>query len=201
MTLRSVLPASSMAIFVEDERQDLLRGYAHGRLRGGAHVPMLRQLKKARGGGIAGWAAVNRRGVLNADAALDLGLAASLARAALAQRGDRAADKRRSRRRRAVVLRRVRARLHRGPSPPVGTTGGEPGQRHRAPSTTATRRRCRSPSTPPGASARRTCSRWCGRTCTCTCTWTARDTPHSTSRVPSLARLTITCGSTRVRAA
>ena len=42
----------------------------------GAHVPMLRQLKKTRGGGIAGWAAVNRRGVLNADAGLDLGLAA-----------------------------------------------------------------------------------------------------------------------------
>ena len=72
MTLRSVLPATSMAIFVEDERQDLLTvGYAAG-----AHVPMLRQLKKTRGGGIAGWAAVNRRGVLNADAALDLGLAA-----------------------------------------------------------------------------------------------------------------------------
>ena len=72
MTLRSVLPATSMAIFVQDERQDLLTvGYAAG-----AHVPMLRQLKKARGGGIAGWAAVNRRGVLNADAALDLGLAA-----------------------------------------------------------------------------------------------------------------------------
>ena len=61
-----------MAIFVEDERQDLLTvGYAAG-----AHVPMLRQLKKTRGGGISGWAAVNRRGVLNADAALDLGLAA-----------------------------------------------------------------------------------------------------------------------------
>jgi len=72
MTLRSVLPAASMAIFVQDERQDLLTvGYAAG-----AHVPMLRQLKKARGGGIAGWAAVNRRGVLNADAALDLGVAA-----------------------------------------------------------------------------------------------------------------------------
>ena len=72
MTLRSVLPATSMAIFVEDERQDLLTvGYAAG-----AHISMLRQLKKARGGGIAGWAAVNRRGVLNADAALDLGLAA-----------------------------------------------------------------------------------------------------------------------------
>jgi putative nucleotidyltransferase with HDIG domain len=72
MTLRSVLPATSMAIFVEDERQDLLTV----RYAAGAHVPMLRQLKRARGGGIAGWAAVNRRGVLNADAALDLGSSA-----------------------------------------------------------------------------------------------------------------------------
>ena len=37
---------------------------------------MLRQLKKTRGGGIAGWVAVNRRGVLNSEAALDLGLSA-----------------------------------------------------------------------------------------------------------------------------
>jgi putative nucleotidyltransferase with HDIG domain len=72
MTLRSVVPATSMAIFVEDERQDLLTvGYAAG-----AHAAMLRQQKKDRGGGIAGWVAVNRRGVLNADAALDLGLSA-----------------------------------------------------------------------------------------------------------------------------
>ena len=72
MTLRTVLPASAMALFVEDEQQDLLTvGYAAG-----VHAPMLRQLKKARGGGIAGWAAVNRRGVLNADATLDLGAAA-----------------------------------------------------------------------------------------------------------------------------
>jgi putative nucleotidyltransferase with HDIG domain len=72
MTLRSVLPAISMALFVDDERQDLLTvAYAAG-----AHVSTLRRLEKARGGGIAGWVAVNRRGVLNADAALDLGLAA-----------------------------------------------------------------------------------------------------------------------------
>jgi len=61
-----------MALFVEDERQDLLTvAYAAG-----AHAPMLRQLKKARGGGIAGWVAVNRRGALNAEAALDLGAGA-----------------------------------------------------------------------------------------------------------------------------
>jgi len=70
MTLRNVVPANSMALFVEDERQDLLT-VAHA---AGAHAAMLRQLKKARGGGIAGWVAVNRRGVLNADPALDLGL-------------------------------------------------------------------------------------------------------------------------------
>jgi putative nucleotidyltransferase with HDIG domain len=72
MALRSVLPATAMAIFVEDEDQDVLVvGYAAG-----AHVSLLRQVKKARGAGIAGWAAVNRRGILNADAALDLGLSA-----------------------------------------------------------------------------------------------------------------------------
>jgi putative nucleotidyltransferase with HDIG domain len=73
MTLRNVVPATSMALFVEDEHQDLLTvGYAAG-----AHAGMLRQLKKTRGGGIAGWVAANRRGVLNADPALDLGSAAS----------------------------------------------------------------------------------------------------------------------------
>jgi putative nucleotidyltransferase with HDIG domain len=73
MTLRNVIPATAMALFVEDERQDLMTvAYAAG-----AHTTMLRQLKRTRGGGIAGWVAVNRRGVLNAQAALDLGVAAS----------------------------------------------------------------------------------------------------------------------------
>jgi putative nucleotidyltransferase with HDIG domain len=73
MTLRNVVPATTMALFVEDERQDLMAvAYAAG-----AHTSMLRQLKRTRGGGIAGWVAVNRRGVLNAQAALDLGVAAS----------------------------------------------------------------------------------------------------------------------------
>ena len=73
VTLRNVVPASAMALFVEDERQDQMTvAYAAG-----AHTSMLRQLKRTRGGGIAGWVAVNRRGVLNAQAALDLGVAAS----------------------------------------------------------------------------------------------------------------------------
>lgn len=69
MTLRQVLPAVSMALFVEDEAQDLLVvPYAAG-----AHAPVLRGLRGVRGGGIAGWSAVTRTGVLNADPALDLG--------------------------------------------------------------------------------------------------------------------------------
>jgi putative nucleotidyltransferase with HDIG domain len=73
MTLRGVVPASSMALFVEDERLDVLT-VAHA---AGAHAGLLRQMRKPRGGGIAGWVAVNRRGVLNADAGLDLGAGAS----------------------------------------------------------------------------------------------------------------------------
>ena len=73
MTLRNVLPASSMALFAEDQSQDLMT-VVHA---AGAHAPMLRQLQKSRGGGIAGWVAVNRRGVLNADPALDLGFGAA----------------------------------------------------------------------------------------------------------------------------
>jgi putative methionine-R-sulfoxide reductase with GAF domain len=73
MTLRNVIPANAMALFVEDQQQDLMTvSYAVG-----AHAALLRQLKKGRGGGIAGWVAVNRRGVLNADAALDLGVSAA----------------------------------------------------------------------------------------------------------------------------
>jgi putative nucleotidyltransferase with HDIG domain len=70
MTLRNVIPASAIALFMEDERQDLMTvAYAAG-----THASVLRQMKKTRGGGIAGWVAVNRRGVLNAEAALDLGV-------------------------------------------------------------------------------------------------------------------------------
>jgi putative nucleotidyltransferase with HDIG domain len=70
MMLRAAVPVTSYALFVEDERQDLLT-VPHA---AGTHAPILRQLKKARGSGIAGWAAVNRRGVLNADPALDIGI-------------------------------------------------------------------------------------------------------------------------------
>jgi putative nucleotidyltransferase with HDIG domain len=69
MTLRGVIPASSMALFVDDVEQDHLAvSYAVG-----PHAQLLGTIRKARGAGIAGWAAANRRGVLNADPALDLG--------------------------------------------------------------------------------------------------------------------------------
>ncbi len=72
MTLRGVLPATSMALFVDDvERDQLAVSYASG-----PHAARLLAITKARGAGIAGWAAANRRGVLNADPALDLGHAA-----------------------------------------------------------------------------------------------------------------------------
>jgi putative nucleotidyltransferase with HDIG domain len=75
ITLRNVLPACSMALFIEDEQQDLLSvAFAAG-----THAPLLRSMKKAHGAGVAGWVAVTRRGALNADPALDLGhLAGSL---------------------------------------------------------------------------------------------------------------------------
>ena len=127
MTLRNVVPATSMAMFVEDEHQDLLTvGYAAG-----AHAATLRQLKKTRGGGIAGWAAVNRRGVLNAEAALDLGLAAPSLEPPLRASLTVPLSSRRPRRRRALVLRGGGAGLHRGSSAAAGTAGREPWQRPR----------------------------------------------------------------------
>jgi GAF domain-containing protein len=69
VTLRGIVPASSMALFIDDEEHDQLAvAYAAG-----PHASLLRTMTKARGAGIAGWAAANRRGVLNADPALDLG--------------------------------------------------------------------------------------------------------------------------------
>ena len=73
MTLRSVLPASAMALFIQDERKDLLTvAYATG-----SHASILRQVTQRGGAGVAGWAAVNRIGVLNADPALDIGAIAT----------------------------------------------------------------------------------------------------------------------------
>jgi putative nucleotidyltransferase with HDIG domain len=69
MMIRSVVPCTSMALFVNDDKQDAVAV----RFAAGAHVPSLRRLRKPRGTGISGWASATRRCVLNADAALDLG--------------------------------------------------------------------------------------------------------------------------------
>ena len=69
MMLRTVVPAVSMALFVDDEEQDVLTvTYAAG-----PHAAARPFETAQRGAGIAGWAAANRRGVVNADPALDLG--------------------------------------------------------------------------------------------------------------------------------
>ena len=72
MLIRNVVPCTSMALFVNDEGQDAIAaGFAAG-----AHPGTLRRLRKARGTGISGWVSATRRGVLNADAALDVGFEA-----------------------------------------------------------------------------------------------------------------------------
>ena len=69
MMIRNVVPCTSMALFVNDEGQDAVAV----RFAAGAHAPVLRRVRKQRGAGISGWASATRRGVLNADASLDLG--------------------------------------------------------------------------------------------------------------------------------
>ena len=69
MMIRNVVPCASMTLFVNDDGQDAVAV----RFAAGVHAPFLRRVRKPRGAGISGWASATRRGVLNADAALDLG--------------------------------------------------------------------------------------------------------------------------------
>jgi putative nucleotidyltransferase with HDIG domain len=69
MMLRPVLPCESMALFVYDEKQDsVVAEYAAG-----VHAGAVRGTRLTVGSGVAGWAAANRRFVLNSDPAIDLG--------------------------------------------------------------------------------------------------------------------------------
>ena len=69
MMLRSVVPCSSMGIFVYDEKHDaVILQYANG-----AHAVSLRGARMTLGAGIAGWSAAHRRFVLNGDPTIDLG--------------------------------------------------------------------------------------------------------------------------------
>lgn len=79
MMLRQVMPAASMALLVHDEREDALSAdYAAG-----AHAAAIRGTRVVIGAGVAGWCAANRRFVLNADPAMDLGFAVAHAAPAL----------------------------------------------------------------------------------------------------------------------
>jgi putative nucleotidyltransferase with HDIG domain len=72
-SLRQVLPCEAMAIFLPDEEADeVALRYATG-----AHAAAMKGIRKATGGGVAGWCAVNRRPAVNADPALDLGVKVS----------------------------------------------------------------------------------------------------------------------------
>jgi putative nucleotidyltransferase with HDIG domain len=73
MMLRNVVPCTSMALFVTDEGCDAVSV----RFAAGAHAGHLRQVRKARGTGVAGWVSATRRGALNAEPSLDLGFGVS----------------------------------------------------------------------------------------------------------------------------
>jgi putative nucleotidyltransferase with HDIG domain len=69
MMLRPVLPCDAMALFVYDEKQDsVVAEYAVG-----VHAGTIRGTRLTVGSGVAGWAAANRRFVLNSEPAIDLG--------------------------------------------------------------------------------------------------------------------------------
>jgi GAF domain-containing protein len=70
MLLRQIVPADTMALFLPDESQERVSI----RCAAGLHAAALRGVTRPTSEGIAGWVAVNRRSVLNAQPALDLGL-------------------------------------------------------------------------------------------------------------------------------
>jgi putative nucleotidyltransferase with HDIG domain len=72
MLLRQIVPADAMALFLPDETQD----HVVIRYAAGLHAPELRGVTRPTAMGIAGWSAVNRRSVLNAEPSLDLGFRA-----------------------------------------------------------------------------------------------------------------------------
>jgi GAF domain-containing protein len=73
MMLKQVLPCSSLALFVPDERTDTVVG----RYAAGHHASLLRGLRASPGDGIVGWVAAHRRSAVNAEPALDFGVRAT----------------------------------------------------------------------------------------------------------------------------
>lgn len=70
--LRQIVPADALAIFLLDETHD----HVVVRYAAGAHAHALRGVTRPRATGVAGWVAVNRTPVVNAEPILDLGFRA-----------------------------------------------------------------------------------------------------------------------------
>jgi hypothetical protein len=73
--LRQIIPADAMALFLPDLQQD----HVVIRYAAGLHAASLRGVTRPTAVGVAGWSAVNRRSVLNAEPSLDLGFRAESA--------------------------------------------------------------------------------------------------------------------------
>jgi GAF domain-containing protein len=73
--VRHVVPCDTMALFLPDEAQERVVV----RFAAGMHAQALRGVTRPADAGVAGWVAVNRKPVLNAEAALDLGQRAAAA--------------------------------------------------------------------------------------------------------------------------
>jgi sigma-B regulation protein RsbU (phosphoserine phosphatase) len=73
--LRQIVPCDTMAIFLLDEAHD----HVVVRYAAGAHAHALRGVTRPISSGVAGWAAVNRTPVVNAEPILDLGFRAGAA--------------------------------------------------------------------------------------------------------------------------
>ncbi len=71
--LRQIVPCDAMALFLPDETQD----HVVVRYAAGAHAHVMHGVTRSTTTGIAGWVAVNRIPILNAEPVLDLGFRAS----------------------------------------------------------------------------------------------------------------------------
>jgi GAF domain-containing protein len=71
--LRHIVPCDALALFLPDEAHD----HVVVRFAAGLHADAIRGITRPASMGIAGWVAVNRRPVLNAEPVLDLGFRAS----------------------------------------------------------------------------------------------------------------------------
>lgn len=73
--LRQLIPCEALALFLPDETHD----HVVVRFAAGAHAHALRGVTRPTSTGVAGWVAVNRKPVLNAEPVLDLGFRADSA--------------------------------------------------------------------------------------------------------------------------